>query len=293
MRSATPEPSGSGHPRSRVRLPLTFDAGALMSEVQALPALEWSTHFNARYHNGGWSGITLRGASSDPARLYIGPSPMHVLAKATDPTSIDRAMRSGIDTPTLAACPRLAAALDAFRCPIRAARLLRLAPGGVIDEHCDPDLAFADGEARVHVALATDPGVEFYVDGERVVMAPGECWYLDLARPHRVHNRGNADRIHLVVDLGVNDWLRAQIAAGDHPLHAATAPSGADEFARFRERVWSDDDLGAKLRAPATDEAFFAATVAEGRAAGFRFDTTDVRAALAAGRREWIAQWLV
>ncbi len=75
-------------------------------------------------------------------------------------------------------------------------------------------------------------------------------------------------------------------------IAAGSAACGAGEFARFRERVWSDDGLGSRLRAITGDEAFAAAAVAEGLAAGFRFDAADVRAALAAGRSEWMSQWL-
>ncbi|WP_339705616.1 aspartyl/asparaginyl beta-hydroxylase domain-containing protein [Algoriphagus aquimarinus] len=39
-------------------------------------------------------------------------------------------------------------------------------------------------------------------------MKEGECWYLRLSDPHRVLNEGETDRIHLVMDLKVNDWLR-------------------------------------------------------------------------------------
>jgi hypothetical protein len=38
-------------------------------------------------------------------------------------------------------------------------------------------------------------------------MAPGSAWYLRLADPHRVVNRGTSDRVHLVIDAVVNDWM--------------------------------------------------------------------------------------
>jgi hypothetical protein len=50
--------------------------------------------------------------------------------------------------------------------------------------------------------------VEFVLNQVRVIMNEGECWYLNLNEPHHVTNRGAADRIHLVVDCVVNDWLR-------------------------------------------------------------------------------------
>ena len=39
-------------------------------------------------------------------------------------------------------------------------------------------------------------------------MQPGECWYINANLLHRVSNKGVTDRIHLVVDCLVNDWLR-------------------------------------------------------------------------------------
>jgi hypothetical protein len=43
-------------------------------------------------------------------------------------------------------------------------------------------------------------------------MAEGECWYLNVNQPHRVENRGSADRVHLVLDCVVDEWLRALFA---------------------------------------------------------------------------------
>ena len=62
---------------------------------------------------------------------------------------------------------------------------------------------------RIHVPLSTGPGVEFLHDGERVDMAEGEAWYLDLNLRHSVVNRGEEPRIHLVIDCVVDDWLRS------------------------------------------------------------------------------------
>ena len=285
MSDARALPSGHPTPPPRVRLPVRFDAAALLAEARALPEATWSAHFNASYHNGQWHGVALRGRSDDPTRLYVGPAPGTQVS--------DEAARATVDTPVLGHCPRLAEVLAFFRCPVRSARLLRLGPGGVIDEHCDYDLSYAHGDVRVHVVLGTGPAVEFYVDGERVAMSAGECWYLDLARPHRVVNRGSDDRIHLVLDLGVDDWLRGLIAAGDTPARLVMAGGGAAEFERFRDRVFADADLAARLRAETRRDAFVALAVALGHADGYDFDASDVTAAMAAGQRRWIEQWLV
>jgi quercetin dioxygenase-like cupin family protein len=68
-------------------------------------------------------------------------------------------------------------------------------------------LGFEDGEVRIHVPVSTDPAVEFRLDGQRIEMAEGEAWYLDLNLPHAVVNRGSSARVHLVIDCEVDDWL--------------------------------------------------------------------------------------
>lgn len=53
---------------------------------------------------------------------------------------------------------------------------------------------------RTHVALVTSPAVEFVVGGERRHLAAGEVWEINNWRVHYVGNRGNEDRVHLLVD---------------------------------------------------------------------------------------------
>jgi hypothetical protein len=99
--------------------------------------------------------------------------------------------------------------LDAFACPLQAARLMRLAPGSIIKEHHDNDLSFERGTVRIHIPVVTNDGVDFRLNGERCTMAAGSSWYLRLFDPHSVANRGASDRVHLVIDAVVNDWVAA------------------------------------------------------------------------------------
>jgi hypothetical protein len=45
-------------------------------------------------------------------------------------------------------------------------------------------------------------------------MAPGSVWYLRLSDPHQVANRGETDRVHLVLDATVNPWLARMLREG-------------------------------------------------------------------------------
>lgn len=176
------------------RLPFRFDPRALRADLERLLPEDWTPHFNQHYYEGEWSGVALRATEGLAARLFNDPG-----------------RRDFADTPVLARCPNLRAALATFHCPLTSVRLLKLAPGAVIREHRDPDLHYEFGEVRLHIPLLTNPQAEFFLANERVVMNEGECWFLNLSLPHRVFNGGKSDRIHLVVDCLVNDWLRAQI----------------------------------------------------------------------------------
>lgn len=152
-------------------------------------------------YEGEWSAISLRSVGGRIEHAY------------PDPAASLEAYR---DTPILSACEYLSQVLGAFHCPVASARLLKLAASSRVKEHVDHDLGATSGWARLHIPVLTHPQVEFYVENERVVMNEGECWYIDASLPHRLANPGPTDRVHLVFDCVVNDWLRGQMQAGGY-----------------------------------------------------------------------------
>jgi hypothetical protein len=117
------------------------------------------------------------------------------------------------DTPMLAACRYFCSVLDSFVCPLQAVGLMRLTPGSVIKEHSDHDLCFEQGIVRLHIPITTNDGIAFELNRRRVVLEAGSCWYLRLSDPHSLANRGDADRVHLVIDASVSEWVEAAFAA--------------------------------------------------------------------------------
>ncbi len=177
-----------------IQLPLALDGPALRQELDRIARTEnaeWVRHFNTGYYSGDWEVVSLRSTNGAASQIY------------PDPTKTEFH-----DTPLLATSPVFQQALEVFQCPLLGVRLMRLAPGSEIHEHRDHCLSFADGEVRIHIPVRTSDLVEFYLDGERVVMNEGEAWYLNLNLKHRVLNRGSEERVHLVVDCTVNPWLR-------------------------------------------------------------------------------------
>ena len=184
---------------SAIRLPITFDAAALAEDVGLMGEDDWVPHFNTSTYEGDWSGVALRSVGGVARQLY------------PDPT----ATASFADTPYLDRCAAARAALASFECPLLSVRFLRLAAGAVIREHRDLNLAWEDGELRVHIPVLTNPYVEFLLAGTRIEMREGEAWYLDFNQKHAVANRGKTNRVHLVVDCVVNEWVTQLLARGE------------------------------------------------------------------------------
>jgi hypothetical protein len=220
------------------RLPMTFAADDLARDLAGIAADAWVAHFNEGYHDGGWSGVSLRGVDGDARTLFPG---------AVEETS-------HTETPLLARCPAIATALSRVLCPVGPVRLLRLLPGG---------------------------------------MQPGECWYLNFDLPHRVQNLGATDRVHLVVDCQVNDWLRAMIASAVGLDVAPDRDSSQARFDRFRARVLDDPALVEALWPIEQPKEFVERVVSLGQLHGFRFTAQEVAAAMQQGGGIGAGRWIV
>jgi hypothetical protein len=179
------------------KLPFRFDPRPLQADLDGLAPADWVPHFNTRYYEGDWSAAALRSVGGRAGQIYPDPTATHSFA----------------DTPLMARCPNVRAVLQTFACPLQSVRLLRLDAGSAIREHKDLNLGYEDGEVRIHIPVRTNPAVEFYLAGRRLVLAEGESWYLNFNLPHRVRNGGPTARVHLVLDCVLNDWLRAHFPA--------------------------------------------------------------------------------
>ncbi len=177
----------------RLRLPLDFEPQRLAHDLAALSAVQWTAHFVQQNYEGDWSAIALRASATakHPIQMIF-----------SDPTCT-----TFIDTPFLAGAPYFQHVLGQFECPLLSVRLMRLAPGSIIKEHRDPDLSFEQGTVRVHIPVVSNPEVDFRLNGTRCEMPAGSTWYLRLSDPHTVANRGTTERVHMVIDAAVNDWL--------------------------------------------------------------------------------------
>jgi hypothetical protein len=159
-----------------LQLPVSFDAAALASEIEALGESAW------RPHPLGYPGndaLALVSVDGDPASDAVrGP------------------MRP---TPYLLRCPYLLQTLHAIGAVWGRSRLMRLSGQAEVTPHVDVNYYWRE-HMRVHVPIVTQPSVRFYCGDADIHMAAGECWIFDTWRLHRVLNDADRPRIHLVAD---------------------------------------------------------------------------------------------
>lgn len=261
------------------KLDFCFDPEPLKADLAQVRPEEWVNHYNTRYFEGEWVGIALRSIGGAASRLYSSPN-------STDPYA---------DTPILDRCPNVRTLLKTFACPHRSVRFLKLGPTAVIREHRDYDFGFECGQVRLHIPILTNGQVDFFLDAERIVMQPGECWYLDLSLPHWVENRGSTARVHLVIDCELNDWLRRLLPSSVDEAALSAQPadeSSAEELERFRKLVRGDLALQQRLRLTSDRESFIRLAVSVGREDGYKFTPTDVENALRAAQQSFMERWI-
>jgi hypothetical protein len=163
----------------------------IQEEVEALQKSLWQPHINLSHYAGEWNVLSLRSPGGTE----------NIMADAINNEEYT-------DTPLMQQCPSILALVNGLQCEKLSVRLLSLYPGAIIKEHTDKELCFEKGETRLHFPIFTNQEVEFYLDNDRLQMREGECWYINANLPHRVANKGRNNRIHLVVDCKVNNWLQ-------------------------------------------------------------------------------------
>ncbi len=113
-----------------------------------------------------------------------------------------------ISTPELDQSPYLQSILETFQCNKFTYRVHNLVTGGKIALHRDTDRGLINNFVRIHIPVSSNEEVYFHVNGERICMQNGECWFADVTQLHEVENRSNSDRLQLLIDCDLNDWWK-------------------------------------------------------------------------------------
>lgn len=177
-----------------IRFSIRFDVERLTQDLSRVLESNWVPHFNTGGYTGNWKAIPLYAKDGDAGNIFV---PME------DETTVLK------ETDVMKDCAYFREVVQYFQFPILSVRLLRLEVGAEIKPHKDHKLGYEDDQFRLHIPIVTNPEVSFILDGERLNMQPGECWYANVNFEHSVANHGTIDRVHLVIDGIRNAWSDA------------------------------------------------------------------------------------
>jgi hypothetical protein len=175
--------------------PMSFDVERLRAELKRMEDKDWVRHYDSTQPSG-WTTLVLRsihGSLSGPDSIRHG------------------SWEDYRNTALLDDCPYMREVVESFKCQIGRVRLSKMAPHTKINAHRDIQdevASVAFNQVRLHIPITTSNKVVFFVGNEQFQMAAGRLYYVDFAKTHSVRNDGDATRVHLFLELRMNDWLR-------------------------------------------------------------------------------------
>lgn len=169
-------------------LSIQYDKEKLRNELEVITnELEFTEQWGP-YHKGGWRAVGLISHEGN----YTEDRPLEGEYKKTK---------------ALTYAPYMESILDSFPCEKRRVRLSNLLPGKDIYWHVDYRESIDEDFIRLHMPIQTNSDVEFQISHEDCSWKEGELWYGDFMFPHRVRNSGTTNRVHMIMDLVINDEL--------------------------------------------------------------------------------------
>ena len=172
-----------------VRLPRNYDVELLQRDLRTLQEVQRAPQ-PGPYHKGEWTGIALYSMGGRQSTFPSAAGTGHYQ-----------------ETEELQLAPYFKQVLDDLKCPKEVVRILFLPPEGHIKDHFDFHTSFQFGLLRLHLPIVTHPEVVFLIDGQRMSWNAGELWYGDFSMVHSVKNDSQIVRVHMVIDVQINEFV--------------------------------------------------------------------------------------
>ena len=206
----------------RLDVPI-IDSSKLMEQILKLNNEDFSNHYSNYNKGNTWKGLSVRGYGGK-SDFIIKPSEMVSSWKKENQDKMEWKVE---DTPLRKILDEVEVYFQSLKKifphleneeNIERVRILKLEKGeGELERHTDiqdKNAGIGDGEwLRLHFPIQTNDKVRFTLwncDGTKTntKMGLGECWYLDMRKPHTAVNGGNENRFHLVFDIKSNKQVR-------------------------------------------------------------------------------------
>ena len=110
--------------------------------------------------------------------------------------------------------PETKALLNALGLDYFSVRIAATQPDAYLWEHADYLELDESQKLRLHIPLDTNSGARMSFSDKSVHLEKGYLWKLDPKLEHAIENKGNSERIHLILDCNMNDRLQ-QLLAGE------------------------------------------------------------------------------
>ena len=188
----------------------------IISQRLTIMNYEFTNHYSNYNKGKSWSAISLRGYTPEWS-FITKPAEMSKRWKAENKDGEFKLQ----DTELRKMFPEVEDILRWLPGKPHRIRFMNLSPGGgELERHTDqvdPDAGVSDFKLmRFHFPIVTNKDVIFSqwnYKAEKVScnMKVGECWYLDVRKPHQAINGGDDMRTHLVIDVEANNEVRSLI----------------------------------------------------------------------------------
>lgn len=184
----------------------------------------WADHYSTYNKRNTWSAFSLRGFEPQDPTSIVKPQEMPRDWKKEHAELLDAECADTIALGHFSTVQNILRKMVAFGYAqnFERVRLMRLsANGGELTRHADSTDHMAgtkDGYvSRLHIPLVTSEAVQFQAwdhRGRRFQrhLSARDLWYLDMRKPHAAVNKGNAERVHLVIDVVASESFRKQLA---------------------------------------------------------------------------------
>lgn len=176
--------------QSFLEFPFIFNIERLKNDLQKVEKTDWVKHPNISAYKGSWLVSSLYSTDGNTKNIVAIENQKY------------------FETPLMKKTEYIKEILEVFNTKIEAVRFMKLKSHSIIKEHCDKGSCFEDGYARIHIPITSNDKVEFILNGEKYKMDLGKCYYIDANNSHSVVNKGDTDRVHLLIDCHVNGWLK-------------------------------------------------------------------------------------
>ncbi len=173
-----------------LKLPFEFDVTKLTYDLASVSSDEWVNHPNTSAYDGLWLISSLTSTDGTTQQIVAFENQEYH------------------DTALLKKTSYIKSVVETFQTKIEAVRFMKLGANSTIKEHTDRGSCFDDGYARIHIPITTNSDVAFILNGIKTKMDVGKCYYIDADAPHSVVNLGHSDRVHLLIDCHINEWMK-------------------------------------------------------------------------------------